>query len=111
MMISSVVSKVPAGVRLGHNTCYFISSEILGRGVEDAHLEVARMSIEEAFATQGSWEVSPWLPVAPENDPSRGWLRQDGTTFTVRVTEPQTGWFPQFGIGQEAFHLAYATKA
>jgi len=104
----SVISKVPAGVSLGYNTCYFVNPGELDRGIDEAHLEVAKISIEEAFTTQVDKEASPWLPVAPANDPSRGWLLQNASSFTVHITEPQKGWFPQFGIEEESFHFAYA---
>lgn len=107
----SVLDKVPEGVLLGQNTCYFINpGEGLNRNIEAAHAVVARLSIHEAFRLQGNVEVSPWLPVA-DGDPSRGWLMQNSTDFEVHAGEPQTGWFPQFDVADEVFRLAYATPA
>lgn len=107
----SIVSRVLESVVLGFNTCYFINPALVGRGLDDVHRRVADKSIREAFmAGDAALKTAPWLPVAPEGDASMGWLMQgDNIGYDVHVDEPKAGIFPQFGIGENAYSIAYAT--
>lgn len=107
----SVRDKFPSNTKLGLNTCYFLNPDVVSRNIAEAHRITAALSISEAFASQADSDAAPWLPVAPEGDPSRGWLMQvsDGH-FDVCVGTPQTGWFPQFGIGDESFAPVHALR-
>lgn len=107
----TVANKYPAEVKLGLNTCYFINPQTVSRNLATAHKIVATKLIIDAFEMQADHSASPWLPVAPDNDPSRGWLTADGgESFAVHIDKPRTGWMPQYGIDQEAFHPAYASR-
>lgn len=107
----SINPRIPAGITLGHNTCYFFNPALIGRGHESIHREVADKSIGQAFL-EGDGEAgnSPWLPVSLDGtDVSRGWLMQDGNPgYVVSGDESQVGIFPQFGIGEIPYSIQYA---
>lgn len=107
----SVVDKFPEDVSLGLNTCYFFNPDGVSRNENDAHRIVAAKSIRVAFEKQNDLSSVPWLPVAPEGDPSRGWLMQEISSggYPVHVGVPHSGWFPQFDIDSELFSPVYAT--
>jgi hypothetical protein len=107
----SITPRVPGGVMLGFNTCYFINPAKLGRNHDNAHRLVADVSIREAFSQGDATLVtSPWLPISLDGtDVSRGWLMQDGNPiYSVQGDEPQAGIFPQFGIGDNEYSIQYA---
>ncbi len=108
---TSVVTRAPEGLSLGFNTCYFINPAIVTRNLELAHQVVADMSIRKAFF-EGDEQagLAPWLPVSLDGDDvSRGWLLQgENPWFDVRQTEPQKGFFPQYGIGHYPYSLVTA---
>ena len=106
----SIIPRIPEGISLGNNTCYFINPRLLGRAHDAAHRLVANASILQAFAVGDKRDgLSPWLPVSlDDNDTSRGWLTQTDQRFTVIGGEPEAGIFPQFGIGDNKYSIHYA---
>ncbi len=115
----SVQDKVSAGVKLGMNACYFVVESLLARqgldtaAIDRVHMAAADLTIGLAFELQEDKSASPWLPVAPEGDPSRGWIllkdRED-LPYTISIDPAMKGWFPDFGIGEEDFSLALAEQ-
>lgn len=108
----SIVKRTPEGLALGYNTCYFITPDLVQSNYELAHQHVADACIRQSFVEGDQNEgLSPWLPVSLDgHDVSRGWLLQaDSSWYDVHQTESQTGFFPQFGIGNDSYSLLYAT--
>ena len=86
--------------------------EIVTRNLDEAHRLIADACIRQSFAEgDQALELSPWLPVSVNGeDASRGWLMQDGNQwYDVTGDEPQSGIFPQLGIGDNAYSILYAT--
>lgn len=113
----SVTSKNLRNVTLGMNACYFVLGDRLRQDglsdheLDEIHKTAAMVTIELAFERQTDSQACPWLPVAPEGDPSRGWLmlqHETGLPYAVTIDEPITGWFPEFDIEDQAFSLAIA---
>lgn len=115
----SVIRKVPKGVTLGMNACYFVLENMPRNNGPDnpqldlLHKEAAMLTIELAFARQTEPDACPWLPVSPSGDPSRGWLQLQNEAdlpYVVSVGKPITGWFPEFGIDNQSFSIAIAKR-
>ncbi len=107
----SIVERTPEDLQLGFNTCYFVTPEIVQRNTDLLHREVADACIRQAFVEGDQAEgLAPWLPVSLDgNDVSRGWLLQaDSPWYEVHQAEPQTGFLPQFGIGNNSYSLLHA---